>query len=205
MQATYAAKRGQIRQVGAGPNATIGPRTGTGSTDHQDTEPIQRCATCLPHLVQGLVYITETAQQGSNPPSSTCKYEHSTRDPDRTLAISNERCRLERRVVERTGTVTCRTQRALKIPDPRTPQQLQRQYARLRAVASFYPVSHQVPRAATWGPARPGTWVGGSRGVLSVRRIKFRRNAPGSVYTHSLFDTPAEVSEEAMLQQPELI
>lgn len=88
----------------------------THRTDHQDTLPFQRCATkgttCLPHLVQGLVYITETAEQGSNTPSPSRKHGDSTRDPDLTLAISNERCRLERTVAERTGAVTCRTQRA---------------------------------------------------------------------------------------------
>lgn len=102
--------------MGAGPNATIRPRTLTGpiTKTHclSNAAPQRVLTTCLPHLVQGLVYITETAEQGSNTPSPSRKHGDSTRDPDLTLAISNERCRLERTVAERTGAVTCRTQRA---------------------------------------------------------------------------------------------
>jgi hypothetical protein len=56
----------------------------------------------------------------------------------------------------------CHLQDATRAQDsgPMNPRQLQLRYAQLRAVASLYPVFHQVPRAATRvAGTRPGTLV----------------------------------------------
>lgn len=158
-QTAYAGHlRGQERidrQMGAGSNAIINPGHAQDRLPGQQSlsNAVPQRATRLPHLVQGLVYITETAEEGSDPPSPARKRGCSRCDPDRTLAISTATLQVHKEGGGANG--LCHLQDVTRVQDSRPVNVQAAPAPRCADQGSGFSL-HRFPPGSTGSDPRPG-------------------------------------------------
>lgn len=143
------------RQMGAGPNAIINPGHAQDRLPGQQSLPnaVPQRATRLPHLVPGLVYITETAEEVSDPPSPALKHGCSRCDPDRTLAISIATLQVGKKGGGANG--LCHLQDIMRAQDSRPVNAQAAPAPRCADQGSGFSL-HRFPPGSTGSDPRPG-------------------------------------------------